>query len=61
MALNHTVAHTEDPRLPGFTALGERAASHSMLTGGGAWSAGVTFRQAPNGRSPPARARTRCA
>jgi hypothetical protein len=47
MALNHTVARTEDPRLPGFTALGERAASHSMLTGGGAWSAGVTFRQAP--------------
>lgn len=47
MALNHTVGHTEDPRLPGYTALGERAASRSVLTGGGPWSAGVTFRQAP--------------
>ena len=47
MALNRTVGHTEDPRLPGYTALGERAASRSVLTGGGPWSAGLTFRQAP--------------
>ncbi len=47
MALNRTVVHTEDPRLPGYTVLGERAASRSVLTGGGPWSAGVTFRQAP--------------
>jgi hypothetical protein len=47
MALNQTVEHTEDPRLPGYTALGDRAASHSVLTGGGPWSAGSSFRQAP--------------
>ena len=47
MAQNHTVGHSEDPRLPGYTLLGARAASRSVLTAGGPWSAGVTFRQAP--------------
>ena len=47
MAHNRTVEHGEDPRLPGYTVLGARAASRSVLTDGGPWSAGVTFRQAP--------------